>query len=187
MVNEELVLALLKMMAKHPDNFPRVLSAIIRRETLALSEFADEAVTLIKDETELRRSNYLHEHLNAVVGRIHALTDFLACFRDVPLGQDELGVTTCETLRLGLGDLASWLNKEADECRVARYYEDAADGTRAWHEVTQEEFEIAKAKALEAASLASDAIEDWDESLAISWEEPEPEPDNRLGPDVVLE
>lgn len=177
MVNADLVLKLMELYAAHTENFPRVLSAIIRREMLGLIDAATEAHNLIKDENNpTSRGRYLGEHLEDLSNAILGVEEFLRYFRDVPLVITKEGeITTGEEVRLKLGDYAKWTMAVREKVRREN-----------WRDIDEAEFDEIKEQARIAAHDAIVELEDLDASLALGWIELDSEPE-RNEPDFQLE
>ncbi len=160
MVNDSLVMELMKLYAAHPENFPRILSAIIRREMLRGVKFADEQIVLIEGETHKdSRGRYLGEHLKDLVKNVSTLSEFLEYFRDIPLGRNSDGdITTGEDVRIWLEEIMSSAMSVADNC----YRKD-------WKMVPDEEFTMVKTNALEAAKDTREDLDELDRGLALGW------------------
>ena len=169
MVNSDLVLELYKIMSGNLETFPNVFSALLRGHTLELVESAADAISSIEGETDAKRKRYLFEHLHDLSGRINDKLEFLAYFRDVPLGRSEGNVVRVEDIRIALEDEVSWLEGVCDEVR------------------SEEDFETAKNLARQTAEDAYTTLAELDEGLAIDWlslsgveEESEPRADLEL-------
>ena len=178
MINDGLVMELMKMFSANPESFPRVLSAFVRRELLQLSKSCDEQMKLIQNESKenISRRKYIQIHLADLGGLFLPLMEFLEYFRDIPLGKNEQGIVTADEIRLKLDDICSYACMMCD---------DLPRGDD-WNDVEDDEFDALKKKALEAAADVKKAVMKVDESLALSWSESE-EPEQELKADFELQ
>ena len=164
MVNDGLVLELMKIYADVPENFPRVLSAFLRRELLSLVKLADGQIALIESENNKdTRGRYVGEHLEDLADGIENLELFLEYFRDIPLGKNNFGVTTGEDVRIMLRDSISNIMSEREESKG-----------KDWKLMEEDEFKSIKANTLKAAKQARAELDKLDQSLALDWTDSEP-------------
>ena len=166
MVNGDLVLKLLELYSAHPENFPRVLSTILRRETLQLVNLSHAQLDLINDETSRGRASFLSEHLKDFAEGLNTISEFLEYFRDIPLGKNSEGnITTGEDIRIVLVGYFDVLMNGYNETRC---------GSR-WDEVSDEQFQTVKQRAREIAQDIATKLERLDSSLALAWTDSEPD------------
>jgi len=162
MVNDGLVMELMRMLLEKPENFPRVLSAFVRRELLQQAKFSDEQLELIRNEKPdvVRRRYYIREHLEDLAKSFEDLTDFLGYFRDIPLGKNDEGIMTGEDVLLILEDIVDYAMTSVQEFQIS---------SESWLNLSEEEFNALKDKAIEAARDVSKMVHDLDYSLTLAW------------------
>lgn len=162
MVNDGLVMELMKLLSANPETFPRVLSAFVRRELLRQSKLSDEQLELIRSEKPdvVRRRYYIREHLEDLAKSFEDLTSFLEYFRDIPLGKNEEGIMTGEDVLLILEDIVDYAMTSVREFQIS---------SESWLNLSEEEFNVLKDKAIEAAQDVSKMVHDLDYSLALAW------------------
>ena len=160
MVNEALVLELMKLSSANPKTFPRVLSAYVRQNILKQIGVMQEAMDLIVGETQIAtRGRYLEEHLNDSVNSINELIDFLAYFRDVPLANRKIRMG--EDIRQELLGYIEIL--EAAKKRVHR-----SD----WKTMSEEYFQDLKEEARHNANRVYKSLKYLDGELKLDWISP---------------
>ena len=157
---------LMKLFSERPENFPRVLSAFVRRETLMLCKMAAETCDSINEETQISRGRYLGEFLEDLAQAIQSREEFLEYFRDIPLGKNSDGeITTGEIVRLVLADYRNQLMKVREDIR-----------RDSWSGFPEDEYTEIKEKASAAAQSALVDLKNLDDSLTLAWSETQPEP-----------
>lgn len=161
MVDQNLIVELMKMFSANPETFPRVLSAFVRKELLALTQKCDEQIELIRQEKEESRRQYTIIHLEDLITSLSPLEEFLGYFRDVPLGRNEDSITRGDDVRIMLGDICSYASNSVEKV--------SGRGLVAWKFLDESEFEELKAEILRTAKDVRSAIVEIDESLALNW------------------
>jgi len=180
MVNDGLIMELMKMLLEKPENFPRVLSAFVRRELLQQTKASDEQLELIRNEKPdvLRRRYYIREHLEDLAKSFDDLISFLEYFRDIPLGKNKEGIMTGEDVLMILEDIVDYAMTSVRELQIS---------SESWLNLSEEEFNVLKDKAIEAAQDVSKMVHDLDYSLALAWtsseESAQEEPERELKAD----